>query len=69
MKFLVGQILKGYKKFLSPFFGTRCRFFPTCSDYAREAVEKKGAFYGMNLALLRLLKCHPLHPGGWDPLG
>lgn len=57
-----------YQKFISPLFPPSCRFYPTCSAYAVEAIEKKGALRGSLLALKRLLKCHPFHPGGYDPV-
>jgi putative membrane protein insertion efficiency factor len=56
-----------YKRFISPFMPPACRFEPTCSVYAIEAVEVHG-LYGIWLALIRLLKCQPLHPGGYDPV-
>ncbi|MCM8776023.1 MAG: membrane protein insertion efficiency factor YidD [Candidatus Omnitrophica bacterium] len=57
-----------YQKFISPFLGNHCRFYPTCSDYCKEALTRKGWALGILLSLKRLLKCHPLHSGGWDPL-
>lgn len=57
-----------YQRFLSPLKGPTCRFMPTCSEYAREAVEKYGAGKGLYLAVKRVLKCHPFHPGGFDPV-
>jgi hypothetical protein len=53
---------------LRPLLGANCRFFPSCSDYAREAVEKHGAIKGVYLAVRRILRCHPYHPGGYDPV-
>jgi putative membrane protein insertion efficiency factor len=53
---------------LSPLLPSACRFHPTCSDYMREAVERYGAWRGLLLGVKRLLKCHPLHPGGFDPV-
>ena len=59
--------ISGYQKFLSPLKGApTCRFYPTCSVYAIEAVEKHGAFRGGWLAMKRISKCHPFHPGGVD---
>lgn len=66
-RFLI-WLLRGYKRWLSPFLPSACRFHPTCSVYAREAVEKHGACRGLWLALRRLLRCHPFHPGGFDPV-
>jgi hypothetical protein len=57
----------GYQRLLSPFLGAACRFAPTCSEYARLAVLEHGAIRGGWLAALRLLRCHPFHPGGFDP--
>jgi putative membrane protein insertion efficiency factor len=68
MKSLLIALIDGYKLLLSPFFGTQCRFYPTCSSYAREAIETHGSFRGSWLALRRILKCHPWHPGGVDPV-
>ena len=66
-KILIGLIVF-YQRFLSPLKGPTCRFMPTCSEYAREAVEKYGAGKGLYLAVRRVLKCHPFHPGGFDPV-
>lgn len=57
-----------YRKWVSPLLPPSCRFHPSCSAYAREAYLVHGAFKGTALTLLRLLKCHPLHPGGLDPV-
>ncbi|HDZ23043.1 MAG: membrane protein insertion efficiency factor YidD [Thermoplasmata archaeon] len=57
-----------YQKFISPLLPPSCRFYPSCSTYARQAIEKYGLCKGGFLALARVLKCHPLHPGGYDPL-
>ncbi len=61
-------MLKIYRRFISPLKPPSCRFYPTCSVYALRAVEKYGCFKGMFLTIKRLLKCHPFHPGGYDPL-
>ena len=61
-------LIKGYQKFISPLLGDNCRFYPTCSHYAVEAIEVHGAFKGAALALLRLLRCNILFPGGFDPV-
>ncbi len=60
--------IRGYQRFISPLFGPRCRFYPTCSQYAYEAVSKYGAWKGSYMAVRRVLKCHPFHPGGYDPV-
>ncbi|NCC81272.1 MAG: membrane protein insertion efficiency factor YidD [Clostridia bacterium] len=66
-KFLI-FLIKGYQKFLSPLLGKNCRFYPTCSQYAIKALEKYGLFKGSFLAVKRILKCNPFHPGGYDPV-
>lgn len=68
MKYLLLFPLRFYQKFISPLKAPCCRFYPTCSAYAVEAVTVHGALRGGLLALRRLLKCHPLHPGGYDPV-
>ena len=62
----VGAIV-GYQRLLSPFLPRACRFAPTCSEYARVVVQEYGVGRGVWLALGRLLRCHPFHPGGYDP--
>jgi putative membrane protein insertion efficiency factor len=66
MKFLLLLLLRLYRKAISPYLGNNCRFHPTCSVYAIEAIEKYGAIKGSWLAIKRIGKCHPLHPGGID---
>lgn len=61
--FLIGI----YQAVVSPLLGTRCRFHPTCSAYAREAIERHGLFRGASLGVRRLFRCHPFHAGGIDP--
>jgi len=61
-------LLRGYKRFLSPLLPSACRFHPTCSEYMREAIEKHGAVRGVYLGTRRLLRCHPFHAGGFDPV-
>jgi len=68
MKTLVLWLIRGYQYLLRPMLGANCRFAPSCSEYAREAVEKYGALKGSWLALRRILRCHPYHPGGYDPV-
>lgn len=61
-------LLKGYQKMISPFLGDCCRFYPSCSFYAIEAIEKWGLFRGSWFAVQRVIRCQPLHPGGCDPI-
>ena len=61
-------LLSFYKRFVSPILPRACRFEPTCSVYAREAIERHGLGRGLRLAGGRLLRCHPFHPGGLDPV-
>ena len=66
-RFLSG-LLALYKSAISPWLPRACRYEPTCSVYAREAIERHGALRGTGLALRRLLRCHPFRPGGFDPV-
>lgn len=68
MKSFIIKSIRFYQKKISPLFGPRCRFYPTCSQYAVEAVERFGAFKGSLLAVSRLLRCNILFPGGYDPV-
>ena len=68
MKKLVLFFIRVYQWIISPLFPSVCRFTPTCSQYAWEAINKYGILKGGRLALLRLLKCHPFHTGGVDPV-
>ncbi len=61
-------MLRFYKRQISPALPPSCRFFPTCSEYAMQAVEKYGAVKGGYLAARRILRCHPFHKGGYDPV-
>ena len=61
-------LLDAYKRFLSPLLPRACRFEPTCSMYAREAISRHGLGRGGVLAVRRLFRCHPFHPGGMDPV-
>ena len=68
MKRLLLGLVRFYQYLISPLLGPRCRFHPSCSQYAVEALERYGARRGSWLALRRLLRCHPWHPGGHDPV-
>lgn len=68
MQRLLISLIRAYRTILSPLFGPTCRFQPTCSRYAIEAIERFGPGHGSWLALKRILRCHPLHPGGYDPV-
>ncbi len=61
-------LVRLYRLFVSPYIPTTCRFYPTCSCYMMEALQRKGFWKGMSLGLLRILKCNPFHPGGFDPV-
>ncbi len=68
MKSLLIIFIKSYQYIVSPLLGRNCRFYPTCSAYALEAVNKYGAAKGAVLAIRRVLRCHPFHAGGFDPV-
>ncbi|TRY13151.1 membrane protein insertion efficiency factor YidD [Shewanella hanedai] len=69
LQWLTTTLIRGYQIFISPFLGAnKCRFHPTCSTYAIEAIRLHGSAKGCWLAARRILKCHPLHPGGIDPV-
>ncbi|MDD6262149.1 MAG: membrane protein insertion efficiency factor YidD [Clostridiales bacterium] len=68
MKKLMLAMIRFYRRYISPVKGPCCRYIPTCSEYALEAVEKYGALKGGWLALRRVLRCHPFRPGGYDPV-
>ena len=65
---LVVLLVRGYQLLISPVLGPRCRFHPSCSHYVIEAVQTHGVIVGLWLGIRRLLRCHPLHPGGYDPV-
>lgn len=68
MKLLLMGLIRGYRVFLSPWLPPACRFQPTCSQYALEAVDRFGVLQGSWLATKRICRCHPFHPGGYDPV-
>lgn len=71
MKNILIFLLKGYKKVISPIFelfGVHCKFYPSCSEYMIQAINKYGSLKGVYLGIKRLLKCHPFAKGGYDPL-
>ena len=68
MKLIFIMLIKVYQKAISPLFPNKCRFIPTCSHYAIEAINKHGALKGGALAVKRIMKCHHLNPGGYDPV-
>ena len=68
MKFLLLALVKFYRNFISPLLPPSCRYVPTCSEYALIAIEKYGAIKGGWLSLKRILRCHPFHEGGYDPV-
>ncbi|HET8636583.1 MAG TPA: membrane protein insertion efficiency factor YidD [Acidobacteriaceae bacterium] len=68
MKFLLLGGLRLYQITLSPWIGNQCRFYPTCSEYARRAILTHGSLHGSAMAVKRICKCHPWHPGGFDPV-
>lgn len=61
-------MIKLYQKIVSPLFGANCRFYPSCSHYGNDAIVKYGTAKGLWLLVKRLFKCHPYHPGGYDPV-
>lgn len=68
MKTLALGSIRFYKRFLSPLFPSACRFEPTCSQYTYEAIEIHGVIKGTWLGMKRISRCHPFHPGGYDPV-
>lgn len=66
-RFLAALVI-AYRRWISPALPARCRFYPSCSAYALEALTHHGAWRGTGLATRRLLRCHPFHPGGYDPV-
>lgn len=68
MRSVLRILIRGYQLIVSPWLGPRCRFHPSCSNYALEALEVHGALRGSWLAMRRIGRCHPFHPGGIDPV-
>jgi len=68
IKQIVIALILFYQKLLSPLTGSTCRFYPSCSSYMIQAIEKYGLFRGVTLGACRIGKCHPWHPGGFDPV-
>jgi len=68
MRHIVILLLRFYKRGISPFLPSACRYYPTCSEYMLNAVERYGVLKGMRLGIGRLLRCHPFHEGGHDPV-
>ena len=68
MRWLLIFLVRGYQVVLSPLLPSTCRFYPSCSAYAVEALERHGAWRGAKLTIRRLARCHPFHPGGYDPV-
>ena len=65
---IIVTILTYYKRWISPALPGACRFYPTCSSYAAQAIEKYGVMSGLRMAIVRLMHCHPWNPGGYDPV-
>lgn len=68
MKLVLILLVRGYQVVISPILPAACRYYPTCSHYAIEALEKHGALRGGWMAVKRIARCHPFHPGGFDPV-
>lgn len=68
MKYILILIIKFYRIFISPLFGKKCRFYPSCSAYALQSLDKHGIIKGGYLSVKRILRCHPWNDGGYDPV-
>ena len=68
MRWIALKLIEFYQKLISPMLPSSCRFYPSCSEYAKQAIQKHGFFRGTWLATKRLSRCHPLNPGGIDPV-
>jgi len=67
IKSIIIYLIKGYQTFISPYFGRTCRYYPTCSEYSIQAIEKYGLLKGVLKGIWRILRCNPFFPGGYDP--
>ena len=67
-RYIIKGLIRGYQRCISPLLPRSCRFYPSCSEYLLQAVEKHGVTRGILMGLIRLSKCHPFHPGGYDPV-
>jgi uncharacterized protein len=68
MKYIFIYLIKAYQIVVSPLLPNSCRFYPTCSEYSKQSYELYGVFRGTWMTITRLLRCHPFHPGGYDPV-
>ena len=68
MKIILIKAIKFYRKYISPLTSPRCIYYPTCSEYTLQAIEKYGALKGSFMGIKRILRCHPFHKGGYDPV-
>jgi len=68
MRHFLILVIRGYRLIFSPWMGSQCRFFPSCSVYTEDAVRAHGSLRGLGLGMRRIAKCHPWHPGGFDPV-
>ena len=68
MRRLLLIVIRTYQKIISPLFPPSCRFYPTCSEYSYGSIKKHGIIKGGYFSIIRILKCHPYHPGGFDPV-